>query len=155
MRAVSTTAIAFAAMAFLAASPAMAQQDPATGARPGNDIGTGQSLPLSNNASNISSGDTHSSIAPRLPSPPVSDQSSPRDFLMAAKSALQANKTGEAQEALERAETRALAGNVLATQVNDPSQQPMVQMITTARQSLAAGDKAGALATIDSALTHN
>ena len=44
--------------------------DPATGARPGNDIGTGSSLPMSNRSSNISPGDTTSVIAPNLPSPP-------------------------------------------------------------------------------------
>ncbi len=39
--------------------------NPQTGARPGNEIGTGQSLPRSNNAGNIGPQDTQSSIAGR------------------------------------------------------------------------------------------
>ena len=40
-----------------------------TGARPGNDIGTGMSLPMGTHASNIDGQDTRSQIAPNLPSP--------------------------------------------------------------------------------------
>ena len=41
-------------------------------ARPGNDIGTGQSLPTSDRASNITPDDTRSALSPRLPSPGLS-----------------------------------------------------------------------------------
>ena len=44
--------------------------DPATGARPGNDIGTGMSLPTSGQAGNITPQDTASPIAARLPDAP-------------------------------------------------------------------------------------
>lgn len=124
----------------------------ATGARPGNEIGTGQSLPLSNNASNTLPSDTTSVIAPRLPSPNVSDSSGPRDFLLAARQALAANRTGEAQEALERAESRALSGNILATDINQPSQLLAIRNITAARDALATGNKGAAIQAIDVAL---
>ncbi len=46
--------ILMTAAAFLALTTGtgLAQMNPATGARPGNDIGTGQSLPTSDSASN-------------------------------------------------------------------------------------------------------
>ena len=50
--------------------------NPATGARPGNDIGTGMSLPMGNTASNINPTDTRSQIAPNLPSPAIGDGAS-------------------------------------------------------------------------------
>ena len=161
MRPTTTTAVTFLALAGLfAAGQASAQGmpttppgiNPMTGARPGNVIGTDSSLPKSNQSSNINSSDTHSVVAPRLPAPPLSDSSTPREYLMAARSALAANRTGEAQEALERAESRALAGNVLASTVNEPSQQKMVQTISMARAELAQGNKAGAIQTIDTVL---
>ncbi len=123
-----------------------------TGARPGNEIGTGQSLPLSNNASNIGPADTGNVIAPRLPSPGLGDGSSPRDFLVAARQALASNRTGEAQEALERAESRSLAGNVLASDISQPSQQASTRNIAAARRALATGDKSAAIQAIDFAL---
>jgi hypothetical protein len=155
-----TTAAFMSLAAVLAAAPVSAQvmapaqpQMPyASGARPGNEIGTGQSLPLSNNASNMSASDTASVIAPRLPSPPLSDASSPRDFLMAARQALAGNRTGEAQEALERAESRSLDGNILASQISMPSQQMAIRNIANARQALATGDKMAAMQAIETAL---
>jgi hypothetical protein len=167
MRVAKTTAIVFlGAAALFAASEAFAQgtyqgapptpgiaQSPyPTGARPGNEIGTGQSLPLSNNASNIRPSDTSSVIAPRLPSPNLSDSATPRDFLIAARQALAGNRTGEAQEALERAESRALAGNVLATDISQPSQQMAIRNIAAARRALASGDKGAAIQAVDVAL---
>ena len=68
--------------------------NPATGARPGNDIGTGMSLPMGTRASNIDAADTRSVIAPNLPSPPLDRNASAADFLRAAQTALQANRTG-------------------------------------------------------------
>src|SRR5690348_11620523 len=86
--------------------------NPETGARPGNEIGTGMSLPLSDKAGNILPEQDGSSIAGRLPPPPLEENASVRDFLVAARGALAAGRTGEAQEALERAETRALDRSV-------------------------------------------
>ncbi len=139
---------AFAQMAPMTPQPPMTND----GARPGNDIGTGQSLPTSNNASNIRSGDTTTAIAPRLPSPPVGDDASPRRYLASARRALEANRTGMAQEALERAESRALDGSVLATDINQPNTTPLVRQIHEARNALAGGNHALALQLIDSAM---
>ncbi len=136
-----------------ASLPAAAQTMPnnATGARPGNDIGTGQSLPMSNSASNISPADARG-IAPNLPAPPVPEGSPPRVYLQAARQALVAGRTGEAQEALERAETRALDRSVNPANVNDPSQQPLVAQITAALQALSVRDRARTIQLIDQAL---
>ena len=70
--------------------------DPATGARPGNEIGTGASQPFSNSSSNIGPQDTKSTIAPSLPSPNVGEGASPRRYLEAARTALLVGHTGEA-----------------------------------------------------------
>jgi hypothetical protein len=118
--------------------------DPVTGARPGNVIGTGQSLPLSDKASNATAADTHSVIAPRLPTPSVGEESSPRQFLEAAQRALTLGRTGEAQEALERAESRLLDRTVPPSRADQPSQQPVVSQVGDARRALAAGDRAQA-----------
>ncbi len=128
-----------------------AQTDPATGARPGNVIGTGQSLPLSSVASNITPSDTQSLIAPRLPAPPVGDNAPPREFLMVARQALAANQTGVAQEALERAESRALTRSVVPSTAGMPSSQPLVQIISNALRALAAHDTGTAMTLIDQA----
>jgi hypothetical protein len=136
----------FATLLLLPAAilPAAAQTtaDPATGARPGNVIGTGQSLPLSDKASNATSGDTSSVIAPRLPTPSAGEDASPRAFLQSAQRALTLGHTGEAQEALERAESRLLDRTVAPSRANQPSAQPVVAQVGDARRALAAGDRA-------------
>ena len=139
------------------AVPAMAQPlpgdiNPVTGARPGNEIGTGNSLPTSSNASNIGPGDTQSPIAPRLPSPLGGADATTRQFLLAARAAIVADQTGEAQEALERAETRLLDRDVAPSQVSDPLTGPVITAVTNARRALGAGDTVGALAAINQAL---
>ena len=96
--------------------------DPATGTRPGGEIGTGASGPFSNNASNIGPQDTRSTIAPNLPAPDVGPNAPPRAFLVAARSALLAGRTGEAQQALEMADD-ADTGPISAA-VPDRSTQP-------------------------------
>ncbi len=135
----------------LASASAQTATSP-TGARPGNEIGTGQSLPLSDKASNINGAGMHGTIAPRLPSPDLADGSGPRAYLSAAQTALRARRTGAAQEALERAESRALDGSVVPSQASQPSRQALVQTISSARQALAAGNQSTALDLIASAL---
>jgi hypothetical protein len=120
--------------------------------RPGNEVGTGQSLPLSDNASNTTPDNTRSAIAPRLPAPPVPESAPPAAFLRAAREALAEGRTGEAQEALERAETRALDRSVRYSAGNQPSRSPLIQTIMQARGAVAQGDRARALQLIDSAL---
>ena len=102
-------------------------------------------------ASNITPSDTRSTIAPKLPGPAVSADSGPREYLQAARDALAGNRTGEAQEALERAEARVLDRSTAPT-ATGPDQRPMVQRISDAREALGRGDKAGAERIIDEAL---
>jgi hypothetical protein len=121
------------------------------GARPGNVIGTGNSLPMSGKASNIGPGDTRSSIAPRLPDPAaITDDA--RAYLDAARRALAAGRSGEAQEALERAETRLLSRDVAAGHTNDAVSSGPVENIRQGLQALAAGDRSQSMSLIDSAL---
>jgi hypothetical protein len=124
----------------------------ATGARPGNDIGTGMSLPMGTSASNINGQDTRSEIAPNLPSPQVGPNASPVDYLRAAQSALSAGQTGEAQQALEEAQTRLLDRSVPYGQTNNPSDNPAVAQITQALSALAAGDRGQCMQLIQSAI---
>jgi len=129
--------------------------NPDTGARPGNVIGTGSSLPASDDASNIGPADTASPIAPNLPSPPIGDNATPRRYLIAARSALVTGHTGEAQQALEMAATRALDRSVPLFQTNTASADPLVKEIGDARQALGEGDKMRALQVIEAAIKHS
>jgi len=142
-----------AALLVLLGAPALAQNAPATpsGARPGNVIGTGQSLPASNKASNTPGSSIRSTIAPNLPSPALGADASPADFIRAARSALAAGKTGEAQQSLEMAQTRALDRSVPMGATNDPSQSPLVKTIGTALHALGTHDRAAAMQAIDAA----
>lgn len=119
---------------------------------PFNEIGTGQSLPTSNRASNIDSADTRSLIAPRLPTPPVGDDATFRAYLSNARQALSSGQTGVAQEALERAETRLLDRSVAPSRASDPIAGPEIQRLGQARHAIAAGDLGGAIGLIDSIL---
>jgi hypothetical protein len=144
-------ALLLACAVLFMALPAGAQTDPATGARPGNVVGTGQSLPLSDKASNATAGDTRSTIAPRLPTPSVGDDAAPLAFLQAAERALTLGHTGEAQEAIERAESRLLDRDVAPSAAGRPSGQKLVATVGDARRALAAGDRAGAMRAIGEA----
>ncbi len=142
----------------LTGMPVLAQTTPPAidqnaGARPGNEIGTGNSLPLSDRASNITDADTRSVIAPRLPSPDVSDDAAPKKFLMAARQALAAGRTGEAQEALERAETRLLSRSVSPSKVREASNNQAIADIGSARRALAAGQRSEAVQSIEAAVS--
>jgi len=128
--------------------------DPATGARPGNDSGTGASQPFSNSSSNIGPQDTKSTIAPNLPSPNIGEGASPRRYLEAARTALLVGRTGEAQQALEMAETRALDRSVPLFQTGVPSKSPLVGEIQQALDALGRGDRAGAVRIVEAAIPH-
>ena len=105
--------------------------------------------PLSSKASHIAGGRAYSSTAPRLPTPSADD---PDGLLMAAQSALSRGRTGEAQEALERAETRLLDRSTLATDASNPISGPRIDAIRQALSSLGSGDRAGAKAAITTAM---
>ncbi len=62
-------------------------------------------------------------------------------LLTAASTALAAGQTGQAQEALEEAETRALDRSVPYNDYNKPVDDPLIDEITEARQALGRGDK--------------
>lgn len=96
--------------------------------------------PTSNKASNIEPGSPV--IADQLPQPTGGRSLS--DLLRDAKSALQSGQTGEAQEALEEAETRALTRSVPYNAGNQAIQGPVVTALSQARQDLGRHDIAGA-----------
>lgn len=128
----------------------------ATGAadiRPGHEPGVGDSFPASNQASNITGGDTKSTIAPRLPAPAGGPNASAGTFLSDAQRALNAGQTGRAQEALERAETAMLQRSVPATMADSPSEAPDVTQVKMARDALANRDVPGAQRAITAALS--
>ncbi len=111
----------------------------------------GAGSPRSTRASNIAPSNTRSDIAPRLPEP-ASANNSPEAYLAAAQRALASGKTGAAQEALERAETRVLSRSTDPSAAATPADMPMVQQIGQARQALAARDIAGARSAIRAAM---
>ena len=158
MRYVSVAAIALAGMTSLAAlaqAPASvppASVPPASGARAGHEPGVGVSLPLSNRASNIRPNDTSTAIAPTLPTPVVGADATVQTYLRAARAALVAGRTGQAQQALEMAETRALDRSVPQGATDTPSHRRLIVRIGAARQALGAGDRSQALHRIDAAL---
>lgn len=141
-----------AALASLTLTPALAQMDPRTGARPGHEPGVGPSFPLSPNASNIGNGVSTSTIAPTLPEPSVGENATPQQLLLAARAALAAGRTGEAQEAMERAQTRLLDRVTPLFQTDRPSTNPAVTQISVALRALGARDRAGAMRGIDAAI---
>jgi hypothetical protein len=66
--------------------------------------------------------------------------------------ALVAGRAGEAQQALEMAETRVLDRSVALGQTDTPITSPVITRITEARQAVIAGRRADALQIIDATL---
>ncbi len=126
---------------------------PAGMVRPGHIPGVGNSEPASTQASNIDRADTRSVIAPRLPTPQVGANATPEQLLGVAQRALNRHRTGEAQEALERAETRALDRSTAPQSASTPNSAPMIQAIADARRSLASHDIAGTQQAISRAMS--
>ncbi len=135
-------------------APGMAEDANAAGADPshGRQYRGGAGSPQSSRASNIAPSDTRSEIAPRLPDPASAD-TTPRGYLAAAQRSLAAGKTGAAQEALERAETRLLSRSTEASMASSPAAMPMVQQIGDARRAIAGRDMAAAKAAISAAMS--
>jgi len=123
--------------------------------RPGHTPGVGPSYPLSPNASNITPGDTTSTIASTPPAPNVPLDASVQQLLMSASSAISAGQTGTGDEALEDAETKILTRSVVRTQADMPSADPVVAQIEQARTELGSHDKTGATQVINQILSSN
>jgi hypothetical protein len=72
--------------------------------------------------------------------------------LRAARASLVAGHTGQAQQSLEMAETRALDRSVAQGQTSTPSDSQFVSEIRDARHALGSGDRPHAIQLIDVAL---
>jgi len=125
---------------------------PMPGLRPGHEPGVGVSYPLSSNASNIGPYDTSSTIAPTLPPPGIVANATSRDYLITARGALLAGRTGQAQEAMEQAQTRLLDRSTPLFQTDRPSADMAVARISDALHALGAGDRAMALGILDTTI---
>ncbi|MBS0562598.1 MAG: hypothetical protein JSR21_21325 [Proteobacteria bacterium] len=140
----SALALATAALAAAIAPAAFAQ---------GASYGTpGLSEPSSNKASNIDSQDSRSSLAPALPEPDVGPNAGPEAYLRAARAALATGRTGEAQQAMEMAETRLLDRSTPLFQTDKPSSNPAVDKVNQALQALGQGDRARSMQYLDQAI---
>jgi hypothetical protein len=135
-----------------AAAQVPLSQNPDAGARPGHEIGVGDSLPRSDKASNITAGDARSTIAPTLPPPAIGDNATTVDYLRAARASLVAGHTGATQQSLEMAETRALDHSVPPDQADRPNDSPFVANIRGARRAIGDSNRPRALELIDLAL---
>jgi len=150
--------LAFTALAAIVAAPAFAQTSYYSGSAPPPRIvrtspgkvvtgppGLPSVEPLSRSATNIDSSDVRNIVSPALPQPQVGPNAGPSAYLQAAQSALAANETGQAQEALEDAETALLDRSVPQGAVNDPDQSPAVHNVNAALHALGAHDNATAM----------
>lgn len=151
-----STNVALAALLGMTAVTALAQTPSSlgsTGARPGHQVGIGDSLPLSDKASNIRPADTRSNIAPTLPQSGIGENGASRDYLKSARTSLMQGRTGQAQQSLEMAETRALDRAVPEGQTSRPTNNLFVSRIEDARHALGRGDRSNAIKLIDLALS--
>jgi hypothetical protein len=134
-----------AALCALAIAPAVAQTPAGT---------VGGSQPTSMVPTNTGPADTRTLWSPQLPVPAVGEDAPPAAFVKSAQAAIAAGRLGEAQEAIERAESRALDRSVRPSKAGTPSRQPLVQQLAQARQLLGAGDRMGALRMLNQALAN-
>lgn len=74
------------------------------------------------------------------------------DWLMQAKAAITRGQLGQANEFLERAETRLLSRSTDPSLAGSPAAGPRLSSISGARQALRNRDRSGALQQIDQAL---
>jgi len=137
------------AVSALAQAPSI---DSTAGVQAGLNNGNRDSLPRSNNASNIVPGNTSGTVAPTLPSSGLAPDASTSDYLRAARVSLATGHSGEAQQSLEMAETRSLGGSNSADLAKQPSDSAQVAAIRNALHALGAGDRAQAIRIIDVAL---
>lgn len=112
--------------------------------------GTAPGNPRSTAASNITQADTHSTMAPALPT--AGYDLTYAQFLQTAQKAVNAGQTGLAQQSLEQAETRLLTRSVPAGQGSVPDNGPRIAALRNARIALSQGDKAAVLQNIQTAM---
>ncbi len=151
MTILSTALFGISTVAALAQMPPA--QNSATGARPGHEIGVGDSLPRSEKASNITAHDTRSTIAPTLPKSAAGENATTADYLRSARASLAAGHTGATQQSLEMAETRALSRSVQADDTDRSSNSKLVANIRDARRAIGDGNRQNAMHLIDLALS--
>ena len=97
--------------------------------------------------------DSKTTIAPTLPDASIGTEGTPRAYLQEARRDLVATgRTGQAQQALEMAETRTLDRVIPPGQSSGPSQSEMIGRISAARTALANNDIPQAISLIDQAL---
>jgi len=89
---------------------------------------------------------------PALPQPALPEGARISDYLRAAQGAVAANHVGEAESALEMAQTRLLDRSVPLGQTNVPSDNALIGQIQQARQALQAKDRTTCLQMIGTAL---
>ena len=132
--------LATVAVVGIAALPAMAQ----TSATPVPNVAAP--------SSNITAANTKSVISPNLPAPAVAGDASAQDYLRAARLSLVAGRTGQAQQALEMAQTRMLDRSVVPSAAGTPSDNRVVLQIAEALQAVGNGQREHAIQIIDGAL---
>lgn len=133
----------------LAVATALALAGPAL-AQPASSIPGSE--PLSTKASNTDASNSPSTVAPRLPTPEVGEDATTRAFLVDARRALANGRTGQAQEAMERAETRLLDRSVAPSSIGVPTENRLAAMIEQARHAVGDGDRARAMQILDATL---
>ena len=84
--------------------------------------------------------------------PSLDDNASLTDFLQAARGAVAAGRIAEANDALERAESRVLTRSETVSAALEPSKQQLVLQIADARAALLSGDRMKTLDLIDLAM---
>ncbi|PPQ28815.1 hypothetical protein [Rhodopila globiformis] len=87
-----------------------------------------------------------------LPGPSLPENSPPSAYLRAAQGALAAGRAGEAQQALEQAQTRLLDRSVPLGQTDTPSSNPAISQIDQALQALRAHDRTTCMHWIETAM---
>ncbi len=75
----------------------------------------------------------------------------PAAFIETALHALAAGRLAEAENAIEQAESRALTRAVKPSRADQPSEQPLVERLSKARQALLAGDRLKAVDLLETA----
>lgn len=133
----------------------MAPPPPGAGATPGPVVATPMAAPTA--SANAGASDTPNPaelkyIAKPLTTPALPADSPPEAYLRAAQAALATGHDGEAQQAMEMAQTRLLDRSVPLGQTGIPSANPAVDGISAALTRLTAGDRSGAMQKLDAVL---